>query len=328
MPMPNAGSPTQSHRVLVAGGCVVAPSASADAGYRKIALDPQELLGPERGRRLDPMSQWAIVAAERAREHAQLPRRNEPDKFPSEGLALGTALGASSTGVRYATRLVTAGPAATNPIDFPDSIDGAPAAHVAIELGLCGPSLTFVDGFASARSALSYAARQIAWGRATRMHVIAGDRFATILGEAMARDPSFCQDLGSSYVGVSALAAEVVVALVLEPMGQREPPKHALELVFTSGGQTPERSPAAASTDIPGWYLGSDGAVHLGSSVPAGCHPLRDPSGALELAAAWLLAVGTGAHLVGLPDPGLTPARVPPMLPGQRDLALLNLRGQ
>ncbi|HMA97353.1 MAG TPA: hypothetical protein VKP30_31925, partial [Polyangiaceae bacterium] len=122
-------------RVCVTGCCLIAPVARDEERIARITLSTDELLSPERGRRLDPFSQLALIAVEHARRQALLAPNDRKCKLGTEGVALGSALGAVHTTVRYARRLVDVGPTATNPIDFPDSIDGAAAGHVALDLG-------------------------------------------------------------------------------------------------------------------------------------------------------------------------------------------------
>jgi hypothetical protein len=259
-------------------GCIIAPTTSGEGGFLSISLEPQSILGPERGRRLDPLSQLALVAVDGARQRAKAGNAGCTDERSREGVAFGSAFGATTTSVRYARRLIRAGAAATNPIDFPDSIDGAPAAHVALDLGLGGPSLTFANGEHSGVSALVLAARQIALGRATRMVVVVGDKLEAPFAQALANDPAFVRDgSGNPYA-----AAECVLALVLER--QREP---AIELV----GFLDPVAVLDQALDDGGcsFSLQLDGDRLLLVREPdVRFRQLKDPSGALSLAGAWL----------------------------------------
>jgi hypothetical protein len=301
-------------RVGVAGGCVIAPTASDDDETCRIDLDPRGILGPERGRRLDPLSQLALVAVERARHQAGLGQEERRGMPVREGVAVGSALGAVATSVRYARRLVGAGPAATNPIDFPDSIDGAPAAQVALDLRLGGPSFTFVDGRSSATTALVHAARQIAWGRATRMYVVAGDKFDSLFAESIARDRAFT----SPENGVGCRPAECVVALVLDAFAPCAVEPEAIELVGFFGPASSEDAPSsrdhASAAEYPTqggsfkptfgaapltWFLDSRGTVGVAREPASDGWRLEDPSGALELAGAWLGVKGSVNGILG-----------------------------
>jgi hypothetical protein len=216
---------------------------------------------------LDPLSQFALLATERARQIAALTRESwdvalEQDRArEQQGVVVGSAFGATATSVRYAKRLVKAGPAGTNPIDFPDSIDGAPAAHVALDLGLKGPSLTFVDGRESAVSAFVAAGRLVASGKAERMHVVVGDVLDEVFQRVVLSD-------GSSE------PTDVVAAWVLERAGMRPAP--------------------AGTVILEGLSSSSDGLPSV-PELAVDASPFAgqwDPAGVLELAGAWLKARG------------------------------------
>jgi 3-oxoacyl-[acyl-carrier-protein] synthase II len=141
-------------------------------------LQLEQWIEPNRLRRMDRTSALLVVAARQAAEHAGLElTRGRADG--SIGVCVGTCLGSLDTSVRYARRLNSAGIAATNPIDFPDSIDGAAAAHVAMELGCEGPSSTHVEFELSAECALLHGVLDLVAGRADRMLVVAGDAMPT-----------------------------------------------------------------------------------------------------------------------------------------------------
>lgn len=302
---------TGLHRIKVVGGCVIAPSQKDERGVLRMDFDPRPLLGPERGRRLDPLSQLAVVAVEHARRQAGLHSGNGDGKRSQEGIVVGTAFGALTTTLRYARRLITAGPATTNPIDFPDSIDGAPAAHIALELSLAGPSLTFVDGASSAMAALVHAARVIAWGRAKRMHIVVGDYLDDTIASAVVADRDFYTDGPAER----PILAECLLAMVLEADGLRSPSDACVELVGhlrSPGVSAPENegqcdvervSHELSSTAGPlRWYLNDDASLRLARDSNGQGRHLVDASGAFELAGAWLGANGPSDSPTGAPD--------------------------
>ena len=261
--------------VLVSGGCVIAHVAQVSELNAPWPIDPAVRLGPERTRRLDPLSQFSLLAVELARHHAGLDRPAPGHRHVDEGVSVGTAFGATTTSVRYARRLVKAGPAGTNPIDFPDSIDGAPAAHISLDISLCGPSLTFTDGPASSASALLFAARTVASGRANRMHVVIGDVL----------DPVFLEALAAGLSPVNYIA-QAVCALVVERRGLREVPAHTTELFgYSHSSRFALSEPAPEQSAL--------------AEAPFSPTPICDPSGVLDLAGAWLGAVGPMGNLVG-----------------------------
>lgn len=281
------------------GASILAPALSKEDRVGRIPLSPETTLGPERSRRLDPFSQVALVAVEFARREAGLARWDRQCKSGSEGVALGSALGAVTTTVRYARRLLDAGPNSTNPIDFPDSVDGAAAGHVAMDLGLGGPSITFADGAASAVDALVHAARQIAWGRATRMHVVAGDRFDPFFAQALARDPTL----------QGVCPAECVVALIIEPCASTADAEpcvtltgflpDAMEEHAETQGTRASAAPLRSARDGLTWQVDAQGIVTCARGIDPSRTRVVNPSGALELAAALLAVRGPRTHLFG-----------------------------
>jgi hypothetical protein len=202
--------------VRVSGGHLWWPSAIS-RGSSGTVFNEQTALRDEWARRLDPLSIRAVTCTEEARRNAGL---LAPVVQPNrEGVSVGTALGAQQTRIRYATRLVSHGLAGTNPIDFPDSIDGAPAAHIALRWGLQGPSLTLVGGSDCACRALVFASRQLVFGLADRMHVVLGDVFEPRMRAG------FSQLLAQAVDGSDEaypVPEDIVLALVLER--QKQPP--------------------------------------------------------------------------------------------------------
>ncbi|HEY5957530.1 MAG TPA: beta-ketoacyl synthase N-terminal-like domain-containing protein [Polyangiaceae bacterium] len=300
--------------VFITGGCVILPRANAERTWASIDMDPESVLGPERCRRLDPLSQLALVAIERARERAELKRERGRAVAQDEGIVVGSALAATVTTVRYARRLVSVGPATTNPIDFPDSIDGAPAAHVALDLGLGGVSLTLSDGNRSAVRALIHAARLVAWNRVKRMYVVVGDRCDPFFAEAIVRGGLL---LKRDYpVSVQEQPpyprcwAECVLSLVLAGRSTAQR--------FTSGADAIELLGHLPESDLPPIVAASaadlarDGAALSWTAEPlatarltptGGGATLVDPSGALDLAAAWLKVAGAKSCVIGATEP-------------------------
>lgn len=207
--------------VRVSGGHLWWPSRHSP-GSGTAESSAQESSYDEWARRLDPLSIRAVKCTEEARRTAGL---LAPVVQPNrEGICVSSALGAQQTRVRYASRLVSHGLAGTNPIDFPDSIDGAPAAHIALRWGLQGPSLTLVGGLDCAHQALVFASRQLVFGLADRMHVVLGDVFEPRMRAGFS--PWSLDDSAASLLGVDSSNAatsvpqDIVLALVLERQQQ------------------------------------------------------------------------------------------------------------
>lgn len=165
------------------GEAALAASLAVPAPAATLPLAPEQLVDPNRLRRLDRLSVLALMAALLAARDARLDTdRSRPRS--DVGVVFGTAFGCQATELRYAERLVRQGAYFTNALDFPDSIDGAPAAHVAMELGLRGPSATRADGRLAGELALLHAALALGAGRASAFLVGAGDTVTRLLGAA------------------------------------------------------------------------------------------------------------------------------------------------
>jgi len=202
--------------VQVSGGHLWWPHANCLRGSGTEVSSEDGALRDDWARRLDPLSIRAVKCTEEARRKAGL---LDPIERPNrEGVCVGTALGAQQTRVRYATRLVSHGLAGTNPIDFPDSIDGAPAAHIALRWGLQGPSLTLVGGLDCACQALVFAARQLVFGLADRMHVVLGEVFEPRMRVGFTQLLARVDGADAAHL----VPRGVVLALVLER--QKPPP--------------------------------------------------------------------------------------------------------
>ncbi len=202
--------------VLMAGGTV---RADLSVSGRVSGFRPEQYIHPNRLRRMDPLSARAVAASFLAVRDAHLAEHARTVARPDTGVAFGTAYGCQETTLRYAQKLVEQGAYFTNPIDFPDSIDGAPAAHIAMELGLQGPSTTHVDGALSGEVAIWHAVLAIRSGRATRMIAGAGDTLTHTLRGVLTELGLIGGLRAGTSAGASAgayRASEGVAMLVLE----------------------------------------------------------------------------------------------------------------
>jgi 3-oxoacyl-[acyl-carrier-protein] synthase II len=183
-----------------------------------------QIVHPNRLRRMDPLSAQAVAAATLAVQDAGLRELSRSTPSRATGVAFGTGYGCQTTTLRYAKKLVEQGAYFTNPIDFPDSVDGAPAGHIAIQLGLQGPSTTLVDGGLSGETAVWHAALAIQSGRAQRMLAGGGDELTETLHRVLDELGLWCaadesgQQLMCPYDGRrrGPLPGEATAMLVLE----------------------------------------------------------------------------------------------------------------
>ena len=157
-----------------------------DARVGRISsFDVDAFVDPNRSRRMDRLSQLAVAAAWLAVRDAGLRRVGRDSPHHRLGVTFGSAYGCQSTELRYAEKLVTHGAHFTNPIDFPDSIDGAPAAHVAMELGIEGPSSTHADGHLSGELAFQHGVFDLVTGRADCVLAGGGDVWTPLLHQTL-----------------------------------------------------------------------------------------------------------------------------------------------
>ncbi len=244
-------------RVFIGGGHAFTPDCSSDSTILEQSRSIAESLGQASLRRLDPLSQYALHAVHLARQAAGLAEHNHGERDVRSGVCVGTGLGAQSTRIRYARRLATHGLSATNPIDFPDSIDGAPAAHIAIRWGLQGPSLTFADGRASSVNALVAACRLVASGSIERMYLVVGDAFDPLVRDAMAESllalDSGISSMNSDDSNSHASSSDLVLALILQRLDETSVDEPLVEVVGFHGSNCRklELGPKDLFRDVP-----------------------------------------------------------------------------
>jgi len=127
-------------------------------------FDPADYLEPRRARRLDRYAQLAVAASLQAVRDAGL------DGTPCwrEGAAvyLGSALGGVAFAEEQHQRYLRHGPRGVSPALALAVFGGAAPSNVAIELGLCGPSLSNANSCAAGAVAIGEAFRLVRDGQA------------------------------------------------------------------------------------------------------------------------------------------------------------------
>ena len=122
-------------------------------------------------RRLDRASRMAALAASEALASAGLDGGSLGGRYAgAAGDAIGVVLGTMSAGTAplagFLSTLFREGPEAVSPMDFPFTVQNAPAAQCSILLGLRGPNLTICRMEASGLSAIATAAALVREGHA------------------------------------------------------------------------------------------------------------------------------------------------------------------
>lgn len=148
-------------------------------------------LSPAKARRMSPLSRLAVVAAhmahapdpESAGEHSA--REGEDDDGELCGVYLGCAYGPTSITERILRQVFLEGPTAVSPSLFTESVANAPAAQIALQLGLRGPNVTVTQREAGSLIALGLATAEIRSGRLRRALSGAVDEVDPLLHAAL-----------------------------------------------------------------------------------------------------------------------------------------------
>jgi 3-oxoacyl-[acyl-carrier-protein] synthase II len=139
-----------------------------------IATHPSEVLTKVETRRLDPSSQYALIAAREAWADAGSPEI-EPERL---GAAIGSGIGGVWTLLDQWDVLKEKGPRRVYPLAVPMLMPNGPAAAVSLDLGARAGAHTTVSACASGAESMGYAIDMIRTGRADV--VVAGGTEAAV----------------------------------------------------------------------------------------------------------------------------------------------------
>ncbi len=139
-----------------------------------IATKPSEVLTKVETRRLDPSSQYALIAAREAWADAGSPEI-EPERL---GAAIGSGIGGVWTLLDQWDVLKEKGPRRVYPLAVPMLMPNGPAAAVSLDLGARAGAHTTVSACASGAESMGYAIDMIRTGRADV--VVAGGTEAAV----------------------------------------------------------------------------------------------------------------------------------------------------
>ena len=135
----------------------------------KIAAELKDFVAKEHmdfkaAKRMEPFSQYAVVAAKEALDHARIDMTAE-DPF-RVGVIIGSGIGGLESMEREHTKLETKGPSRVNPLLIPMMISNMAAGNVAIQLGCKGKCTNVVTACASGTHSIGDAFRAIQYGDA------------------------------------------------------------------------------------------------------------------------------------------------------------------
>ena len=156
---------------VLASSQVIKTEVDRSAGYHRAGsartavtarhVDTSEWLSPLAARRMSVGSRYAVSAARMAVESAAV----EPDTLSRASITVGTAYGAAEVTEKLLRQILLDGPEAASPALFTESVANAPAAQVAISMGVKGPNVTITQRQASPLLALAEGAAMVTTGR-------------------------------------------------------------------------------------------------------------------------------------------------------------------
>ncbi|MHB8741640.1 MAG: beta-ketoacyl-[acyl-carrier-protein] synthase family protein [Sulfuricaulis sp.] len=132
-----------------------------------VTFDSSRYFPPQKIANLDRATQFALVAAAAAVTDASI-KLTDQDKLRA-GVCLGTGMGPANTLEENYIQLLDRDPNRLKPLTVLTAMNNAPAAHVAIHNGFCGPNLTFSCACSSSTVAIGEAYRHIRHGYADVM---------------------------------------------------------------------------------------------------------------------------------------------------------------
>ncbi|MFZ2971919.1 MAG: beta-ketoacyl-[acyl-carrier-protein] synthase family protein [Ferribacterium limneticum] len=133
------------------------------------AFDPDVALGKPLASMMDRFAQFAMAAAFSAWDDAGLPRKNEAESRDDWGVAWGTALGGTMAYEKGYRELWQKGRERLSPLTVLLGMNSSANAHISIQLGLGGVSMSHTVACASSAIAIGEAFRRVRSGEATVM---------------------------------------------------------------------------------------------------------------------------------------------------------------
>jgi 3-oxoacyl-[acyl-carrier-protein] synthase II len=218
--------PTPPHERVVVTGLAALTSAGSDLAaileavgkgrtdrvaspnrVQRIEVDPSPFLTPRETRRMDRIGVLSVIAAKRALADAGI-IIDEASRCRT-GLVFGTGMGPVETMEAFGRPLVSEGPEAANPAQFPNTVFNAAAGQVGIHTGVVGHTATLTVGNAAGSSALHYGSAIAATGRADAVVCLAADMLSDTVVRAY-------RDLGTFAQNPDFVLSEGAAALLLE----------------------------------------------------------------------------------------------------------------
>ncbi len=173
---------------LFTGRNGIAPITHFDTTEHSVSLagelkdfDPTNVIDPKEIRKMDPVTVYAMVAADEALANSRLMESADPNRV---GVIVGTGVGGMKTFEEQYRRLLKGGPRRISPFFVPMLIPDIAAGQISIRHGLKGPNYCVVSACATASTAIGDAFRMLKYGDAEA--ILAGGTEASILDTAVA----------------------------------------------------------------------------------------------------------------------------------------------
>lgn len=131
----------------------------------QVDFDPNAHFSRQRLQTLDRFSQFALMAAKQAMDDSGLQLLTDAEKRRS-GVFFGTGAGGTSTTEEGYVELFMQGKSRVKPFTVLNGMANAAAAHISLEYGLLGPTLTYSTACSSSTLAVGEATRTIRHGYA------------------------------------------------------------------------------------------------------------------------------------------------------------------
>jgi 3-oxoacyl-[acyl-carrier-protein] synthase II len=133
----------------------------------RCAFNPEEHFPRNIARKLDPVSQFALVAAEQAVQDARLELAEEEKR--RSGVYVGTSVGGIKALFDSHIQLLVENATRLPPLSIPMAMNNAPVSHISARFGLKGACLTYSTACSSSAVAIGEAFRLIQHGYADVM---------------------------------------------------------------------------------------------------------------------------------------------------------------
>ena len=254
-------------------------------------FEPTKYMEFKEAKRMARFSQFAVAATREALQHAGLDLSKED--LTRVGVEMGTAIGGIDLIEEQTITFHERGPGRVNPTMIPIIIANAAACHIAIMLGIKGPTNSPVAACATGTVAVGQALRQLQWGYADVM-ICGGTEAATTplavaafsrLGALSTHNQEpqkACRPFDAQRDGT--VMGEGAAVMVMETL------EHA------------QRRGAPIIAEVMGYALTED-AYHIAAPDPTGDGPARAMRLALHDAGVWpddvdfIVPHGTGTPL-------------------------------